>query len=80
MIEEISLYNNENASCGGKAYVQVYETDNTDQPESDIENQSTLLKKKKISSSTPLITACTPLMSRVHQNVPQAKEIIFVTL
>ncbi len=78
LIEEISLYNTANATSGGKAHVQVYETENTDQMDSDTESQPPKPKKKKICYSTPLIiTACTPLMSRVHKNIQQAREMIF---
>ena len=78
LIEEISLYNITNAASGRKACVQVYDTGNTDETDSDTDNQPPKPKRKKISSSIPLIiTACTPLMSRVHKNVKQAREMIF---
>ena len=72
------MYNITNTASGGKAYVQVYDTGNTDETDSDTDNQPPKPKRKKISSSIPLIiTACTPLMSRVHKNVKQAREMIF---
>ena len=47
LIEEISLYNTANATSGGKAHVQVYETENTDQMDSDTESQPPKPKKGK---------------------------------
>ena len=39
LIEEISLCNTTNAASGGTAYVQVYDTGNTDETDSDTDNQ-----------------------------------------
>ena len=46
LIEEISLYNITNAASGGKACVQVYDTGNTDETDSDTDNQPPKPKRK----------------------------------
>lgn len=75
-MQEIELYNLNYACRGGRANVQVYDAGSAD--ESSDTDADFKPKKAKISKFEPLIiTACTPLMSRVHKNEKQAGEMIF---
>ena len=61
----IEEYNKEHAQIGGRAFLQQYEHKSTDSPQ-------------KIAASQPLVLAvCTPLMSRAHQPVKQAGELVY---
>ena len=82
--EEVESYNLNHAARGGKASVQVYDAgdagsaDESSDSDADFQFKKPSKKKKKITTTEPLIiTACTPLMSRVHQSVQQAREIVF---
>ena len=82
LTEEIKMYNQANANSGGKAYVQVYDVGSDEETESDsdfIKPPKTKQKKlvKKRHSQPLIITACTPLMARVHENIQQSGEMIF---
>ena len=80
LVEEVAQYNRNNAASGGKASVQVYdaESDYNDTDSEDDDKPAKPKKRKKLSHSKPLIiTACTPLMARVHSHVQQAREMIF---
>lgn len=79
LIQEVELYNSNHKNEGGKANIQVYDAGSGEESsDTDTDFKPKKPKKKKMSTTKPLIiTACTPLMARVHQNVQQAGELIF---
>ena len=61
----IEEYNKEHAQIGGRAFFQQYEHKPTDNPQ------------KKAASQPLVLAVCTPLMSRAHQLVKQAGELVY---
>jgi hypothetical protein len=61
----VYAYNDANSEVGGKAVIQRYYRNKGDDG--------------KASQEEPLVLAiCTPLMSRVHEHIMQAKELVFI--
>jgi hypothetical protein len=83
LTEEIHKYNSSNADSGGKASVQVFDRGGDSSAEtetdSDTDIQPKKTKRKKFSKQCQplIITACTPVMARVHRKIKQAGEMIF---
>ena len=82
MNAEIAAYNDANSGNGGRANMQVFKGAPCFSSESDSEADDDDAPKqkraKKSKREQPMIIAiCNPLMSRVHQHVRQAAEMIF---
>ena len=75
---EIASYNAAHFSQGGQAKLQVFqcEASSTDS-DSEAELTVPVSKKRKRRSQPMIIAICTPLMSRVHQNIQQSCEMVF---
>ena len=77
------MIENYNKSSGGKIVMQKYATEMYDEKaevsESDVNDENEPPRKKRKSVPSPLnVAICTPLMARVHENIPQAGEIAFI--
>ena len=77
------MIENYNKSSGGKIVMQKYATEMYDEKakvsESDVNDENEPPHKKRKSVPSPLnVAICTPLMARVHENIPQAGEIAFI--
>ena len=68
-------------TTGGKIVMQNYATELYDAEisECDTENEDGPPHKKRKSVPSPLnVVICTPLIARVHENIPQVGEIAFI--
>ncbi len=75
---EVDQYNEKFASLGGKALLQWYEANDSDQEaDSDSESNKTKKKKREISDKPLILVILSPLMSRAHKEIQQASEIVF---
>lgn len=73
----MQIFNEHYNHIGGKATMQVYSANSSDEC-SDSDDEEPKPKRKKVNCAKPFILAlCTPLMARVHKNVLQSAELIF---
>ena len=82
--EEIRLYNEKYNSVGGKATLQFFDSmkptdegEPSDGEASDCSESGKPPKKRKYAIQLMIVTVCTPMMARAHQNLPQAAEIMY---
>ena len=81
---EISSYNDSHSNSGGQAKFQCYkgpeasyEDSTTEDEIEDIELKKKKKKPKRERSQPMIIAVCTPIMTRVHQTIQQAGEMVF---
>ena len=83
--EEIRLYNEKYNSIGGKATLQFFDSmkpndkgESADDGEiSDCSDSGKPPKRRKCAIQPMIVTICTPMMTRAHQNLPQAAEVMY---
>ena len=75
--EEIKMYNEKFNSVGGRATLQFYDSIPTDEGEplddgetSDCCDSTRPPKKRRCAAQPMIVTICTPMMARAHQNLP----------
>ncbi len=80
---EISSYNDEHSSSGGRAKFLCYQRsesldDESSTSDDDNSNGCTKKKRERLKQEQPMIiVVCTPLMACVHQNIQQTGEMVF---
>ncbi|XP_062503901.1 uncharacterized protein LOC134180732 [Corticium candelabrum] len=86
---EIDIYNENNQQQGGTAKLQVYKnpclnkaksgtSSNSDDDISPPPRKKVKLCKRKQKHQPMVLAICTPLMSRAHNNIKQAREMVFI--
>ena len=77
---EVDAYNDACSGQGGKASIQVFQGAQNSESDNSGDESDPLPKKwrKKERERPMVITVCTPLMSRVHEHIQQAGEMIFL--